>query len=265
MTSLGKQRLIIALLFCMLGAIAAAPIILLDHSSAGLINSIHADAMSSGWEILPTSDTKSFDSFQRLLTTKSSLALSSDVVFYVREDAETERDQKLAETAKEQLLILQQANALPTIDLSGGYSPIVFNRSYMDVQNPDGAVGIWRVQLHYADYYVDVYMDADTWVLYDVSITAREGRLLYQSGVLSPEGFLEYLESTSDGRVKNGEVFDVMALYDKKAIRLFVFSENLETGDITHYNFEDRQDYNKIKTTVIEPSGYFDTTKSPLP
>lgn len=265
MTATAKQRLIIALLFCLLGTMAAAPIMLLDRSSAQLINAVHAEAMSSGWEILPPSGLESFDSFQRILTIKSSLALSSDMVVSMQEDILSgERTTQLAEKAKEQLLILQQADALPSIDLSGGYRPIILRRSYMDMQNPDGAVSILRVQLHYADYYVDVYMDADAWVLYDVSITAREGRLLYSSDVLSPEGFLEYLESTSDGREKNGEVFDVMAMYDKRAIRLFVFSRNRQTGEITQYNFEDVKLYDWVKVSG-QPSEYFDPSNSLSP
>lgn len=250
-----KQGVIVLALFCILIIITAIPIALFDYNNARMINAYHTVALPSDLENAALTTAQEYDTFDRLLIAKKSAVEKTDAVVYWQQGSiPVEKELELVGIVEQQLAILQELNALPQLTLQGYYRPTIFKKTYIDMQNPNAPVNILRIQMHYLDFFLDVYMDEDTYVLYDISILSQKDDLIYVKDTMPEKGFFEYLKNASDGIEKNGEVFDAYGIYDKSTIRLFAISYNDRTKTSTYYNFEDRQYYTVVEASSAEGS-----------
>lgn len=249
MIDLIKRRFMIAFLFCLLIGIAIMPIVLLKVSNDRLMDRPAIVALP--WE--PSIDEtqigqNSYDALTRLLSIQRlSVEKNSFIVDWSVVVMSKDQESQLLLEAGEQLSILASLKALPKLDFSDRYSADIAKKTYMDMENPNNPINIWRINADYSNVSVNLYMDMDTSVIYQVLVILKtEGKepTLYN---LSADGFLEYLQSNLGSNEREGELFQTMCDYNESSVKIFVTSTNKETQAVTSYEFEKQYDYRNVE------------------
>lgn len=247
--------------FCLLIVITIAPKALLHFNNAQLTDVPNITELSVKAASDETAAEQNCNPFQRIKDTKTALAEKADTLVGFKENNMPEKvKNQLVHTVEKQLSDLQNLHALPELTYPDELYVNVSKRSYIHMQNPYNPINIWGIQINYPEYYVNVYLDIDTSLVYEVSIIAKADYLNYNPEEMSPKGFLEYLQRSASSVEYDGERFYTMGSYAEDSIRLFVLSQNGLTQAVTDYTFGESDTYmitDRLETSYYEP----DTTE----
>jgi len=101
---------------------------------------------------------------------------------------------KIVDTLQEQVKLMQEANALPQFDMTEDFSLQYFERrTLMDSKEPTTFVSLWDIELIYDEFYIRAYMDTETNVIYQISITGGDDEFQMDISKVKFENFLNYL------------------------------------------------------------------------
>jgi len=101
---------------------------------------------------------------------------------------------KIVDTLQEQVKLMQEANALPQFDMTEDFSLQYFERrTLMDSKEPTTFVSLWDIELIYDEFYIRAYMDTETNVIYQISITSGDDEFQMDISNVKFENFLNYL------------------------------------------------------------------------
>lgn len=236
-----QQNVLILLLFCILLAIAVAPIAMLNYSNKKYTNAVNVNKLNTKMTINEATVSRKNDVLKNLNNAlKASGEKSNIVIGWVDPSFSDEKISELVHITEEQIKILQTMNALPQITFSEAFKASVSKTSYLDKNDADFAVNIWHLQVEYPEFYIAAYIDTETNVIYDIFIISKKDTFL--NNQLSESGFKGYLQNVSGNTVDNFDKIEAYADYTPKYIHLYVINYNEN---------EHNKSYEKVEEAIV--------------
>ncbi|MCI8342017.1 MAG: hypothetical protein HFE62_02210 [Firmicutes bacterium] len=236
-----RQSFVILMLFVLLTAVAVAPVFVTNHNNERLLGNISVKKLPEEKQEI-SSGTHSKDVKERIKIIKKSLVVKTfrykkyqnDETYY-----EKMTNMNVLSIMEEQLSFIQNLG----LSFDDGHAiSMVEKTTYMDTENPNEEVSIWKIDAEYNDFYITAYIDAKTNVVYEIIILLKKLSFIDDSYALYPENFIkefsDYLEFDYDHIEENEEQFSVGADWSEFMMNLFILSVNETTGELVEYSIE---------------------------
>ncbi len=232
-----KQNVKIIFLFVLLFAVVFLPVFYTEYNQTHTLNQVVTYPVQQ--MEAQTDANHSYNIWERIQAVQGAVVetkintqdLKTNGSGYSAED-------DLRRIVEDQLAAIQKQNALPELFFSDQAQASVSQRSYVDLDHTELAINVWSILLEYPDYYIQTYMDAETFALYQVVILLKNSDITI-SPKLSANGFLEYLKTFSEIPSGEEEIFSANGFYGDRMIYLNLSSVNKENGKYTVYYFGD--------------------------
>lgn len=192
-----KQNTKIITLFALLIVVAATPLLLIESNNERILNKLnivtiqnesmddgHSDDLSSNYNI-----TERIQIIRNAQTSKTG-AVTEQQLSYLSD----EEERSLINSMEAQLAILNNLGVLPKFEFSKEYNTRISKTTYINTLDPNNSVSVWYITVEYSDILVNVQMDTETSILYQVFISSYTDTLDYDPSQLSFLSFLNYLQ-----------------------------------------------------------------------
>ena len=190
-----RQIVTILVLFLLLFMVAVTPKIFLEHKNNQMMDKVQVEMNSEYVQESP----KDYNNVERLQIIVNSFSKGTGV--FTEQNDLTFSDEKmglLLNQITEQLTILQNKNVLPKFTMSEEYSIDYLNKiTCMDRKNPKQVVNFWDIMIINSDYFISLWIDTDTFVIYQIAFVAENSELDLDENNIQPFNFLEYLNINS--------------------------------------------------------------------
>lgn len=238
-----KQSFFIIFLFFLLIVVASSPLILTEYDNNRLMNHMNITVLPADMIENEQVVSEDFNTLRRLDTIKK----SNSVIIRNNETGinmvSIEEQNSLVQTMENQLSILHRMQVLPQLAFSKDYQVVIDKKTYMDAQNPSDAVSIWDIGVEYSDFYVNVFMDTDTFILYYIYIYSKNGNLDCNFSNDNRSGFKKYLQIDTEDKNELEKKFGVKGYYSSDSIHLYIVYLNKKIQDKTTYEFYTSSDF----------------------
>lgn len=189
-----KRGLRILGLFVVLILVAVFPLGLMSFNNKKLIDKINVSAISDE-ELRDTSSNIDFNTLDRLVIISTAQTGASGAVSEYSLDTERTPlyDVEVMDHVHEQIRIMQEYKALPSFELNNKRVVRIMRKNYLDTRNSQKSVVTWYIQARYEGVVLNVHMDAETFLIYDIEVVFDEASESYTQQA-SLNKFLEYLK-----------------------------------------------------------------------
>lgn len=223
-----KQPLCILALSLLLIAVASLPLILTGFQNHQLMNDLHIDDLPIESVENNQMLSKKYNTLQRLNIIKNSVSIvaTNGGVLKYQNTAENAQSNHLdlIRTMEKELTTMQNENILPHFDFPDDCRHASFvKKTFIDSNNPDVSVSIWDISAEYKDFSVKVYMDTETSMLYEVSISTTNDEIFAYEPFFTFESFDHYLQIGNTETKDIPKVFFTHAMYETSQITLSIF------------------------------------------
>ena len=207
----------VVLLLAVMVGIALAPWMLLRQQGRRLDGAVHREAVTL--EVLvpnpedPAEETADEDGGEEPMPTRKRVelmekaAIGSGSYASVPMSLTDEAMERLVPRILEQLQQLQEARAVPAFDPGPAYaSEEVWQITFFDPDDITSIVQVLQMQLFFEQYLMDVAMDAETGILYRITVYASNQESPLEWRDAAPKQFAAYLgmEDASVGVIHDG-------------------------------------------------------------
>lgn len=158
-----------------------------------------------------------------------------------KEKSNTEIKNTLARQAQKQLRKLQKYHVFPDLSFSGLRNIAVAKQIYMDKENPAATFSVWEIFMSYPDFFAMVYMDTETLALCQVTLSPTKSPFVYEKTSLSPDGFLEYLNTFSQvpgDHADREERFHAEGIFSPSQLCLYTVSTDRQGSHLISYRLD---------------------------
>lgn len=189
-----KRGLRILGLFVVLIMVAVFPLGLMNFNNKKLVDKINVSAISDE-ELQDTNSNIDFDTIDRLVIISLAQTGTSGAVSEYSLDTERTPlyDVEVMDHVHEQIRIMQEYKALPMFELNNKKGVGIMRKNYLDTRNSRKSVVTWYIQARYEGVVLNVQMDAETFLIYDIEVVFDKASESYIQQV-SLHKFLEYLK-----------------------------------------------------------------------
>lgn len=213
-----KQNIKILTLFVLLIVVTATPLFLIEFSNERLINqlnivTIQKESMDDEYSENPSTNYNTAERIQVIRNAQNSKtgAVTEQQLIYLSD----EEERNLIDSVEAQLAVLHNLGALPQFEFPNEYNTIISKTSYINTLNPNNSVGVWFINIEYPNMVVNLQMDTETSILYQVSISSNTDTLDYDHSQLSFLSFLNYLQIEPQNLTWEMNVYDARVIvYD---------------------------------------------------
>lgn len=185
--------MIVGLLLGLLCIMALMPMLLTEIENKRLLGKATVEKVREA-SIIGKEKNQNIDNMTKLETIVAAQTnKTGSVTDQVRVELEQNEIEQLVASLKDQLLILQQKQAIPNFAISADYDIQFFSRrTMMDSKNPNVYVSIWDLDFLFGEYYVKAYMDTETNQIYQIRIMTRDDAQMDLTNIKFTN-FLSYL------------------------------------------------------------------------
>ena len=214
-------------MFLLLFALVSLPLLYTEYHNSHLLNHIALSPVQTVSLEKEADQQDQYDMWARLENIDQAVVIRA-VEFHNREQETEEEKQNLLRRMEEQLASLHRYGCLPELDFAGAGPSFICREIYLEsdayedhtaINRADLSVSVWNILVDYEDFYVQVYMDAETSALYDVMLLSKEKDFVYRQDS-SADQLMEYLKSFSELPPEKEWKFTVQGYYTEKTVKL---------------------------------------------
>lgn len=232
-----KQSLYILALSLLLVAVASLPLVLTGFQNHQLINDLHVAALPIESVENNQMLSKKYNTLQRLNIIKNSISIVATNGGILKYQNASENEQSnhfdLIRTMEQELATMQNENILPHLDFPDDCHASFVKKTFIDSKNPDVSVSIWDISAEYQNFSVKVYMDTETSMLYEVSISTTNDEIFAYEPFFTFESFDHYLQIGNTEAKNIPKVFFTHAMYETNQITLSIFCVDQDNSENT--------------------------------